>query len=74
VREIDLKEDDFENYGSKCFSGSKVLCRVDPEKFKSSGIFDKYLDIDESSGYTLKWFGTAPLCNATVSLFLNTAL
>ena len=65
VREKDITDEDRLTYGSGCWSGNKVLCRLDHDAIARSGVFQKF-GIDPNSGnFSLKWFGTAPSCDGS---------
>lgn len=62
-----LSEYERENQGgSKCWSGKKVLCRMNPKRLTDLPEFRELADkgIEIKGDYKLKWFGTAPLCDA----------
>jgi len=51
--------------GSKCWSGKKVLCRMNPKKLTDLPEFKELAErgIEIKGDYKLKWYGTAPLCD-----------
>ena len=54
-----------------CLTGKKVLCRLDPNAASRSGIFSRFGIPDNSSDFSLKWFGNAPFCNGSPCTAIN---
>jgi hypothetical protein len=52
--------------GSKCWTGKKVLCRMNPKRLTDLPEFKDLAKtgIEIKGEYQLKWYGTAPLCDA----------